>query len=61
MKRVDVTLLLMGSMALGLLFAETDWFVDPPRSPSESASENVEEWSLGARETDDFYSSLKVR
>ena len=50
MKRVDVTLLLMGSMALGVLFAETDWFVAQPRNPLQSASENVEEWSLGATE-----------
>ena len=50
MKRVDVTLLLMGSMALGVLFAETDWFVAQPGNPFQSASENVEEWSLGATE-----------
>ena len=50
MKRVDVTLLLMGSMALGVLFAETDWFVAQSRNPLQSASENVEEWSLGATE-----------
>ena len=47
MKRVDVTLLLMGSMVLGVLF---DWFVAQPRNPLQFTSENVEEWSLGATE-----------
>lgn len=50
MKRVDVTLLLMGSMVLGVLFAETDWFVAQPRNRLQFTSENVEEWSLGATE-----------
>ena len=50
MKRVDVTLLLMGSMVLGVLFAETDWFVAQPRNQLQFTSENVEEWSLGATE-----------
>ena len=50
MKRVDVTLLLIGSMVLGVLFAETDWFVAQPRNPLQFTSENVEEWSLGATE-----------
>ena len=50
MKRVDVTLLLMGSMVLGVLFAETDWFVAQPRNPLQFTLENVEEWSLGATE-----------
>ena len=50
MKRVDVTLLLMGSIGLGVLFAETDWFVAQPRNRLQFTSENVEEWSLGATE-----------
>ena len=32
-KRIEVALLLLGSMSLGLLFAETDWLFSKPMIP----------------------------